>query len=402
MRGHVRKKGRNWYVVLEMDPDENGIRHQKTIAVRKELGLTKPATKRQAEELLVRKLKEIQDGTYFEPTELNLAEYLKRWLADYCKHNLRQKTYESYESLIRIHINPGLGTIPLAKLKPAHLQAFYGAKLTTGRADKKPGGLSTRTVRYLHSILKEALSHAVKWEYVPRNVAEAVTPPKNEPKKREAWTPAELGTFLEAVKDHRLYPLYLLAVSTGLRQGEILGLQWQHVDLQRKTLSVVQAMTRTSQGLMFGNPKTKSSQRTIHLPEHAVLALKQHRKQQLAELMALGNPDSSNDLVFTNQAGNPISPRNLLRHFTKTIEKAKLRPITFHGLRHTHATIMLLEGVSARVVSEILGHSSTSVTQDVYSHVLPDLQKEAARKMDKILSQTKGGKTEGTLLPSIK
>ncbi|GAW91904.1 integrase protein [Calderihabitans maritimus] len=196
--------------MLELDRDENGRRRQKWISVRKELGLPKPATKKQAEELLIQKLKELQEGWFIEPSKMTLKEYLHRWLEDYGRTNLRQTTFESYETTIRLHIIPEIGNIPLANLKPAHLQKLYADKLKGGRADGKEGGLSPRTVRYIHAILKEALKHAVKWELVARSVAEAVDPPKERPKGQQSWTAEEVHRFLEAVKDHRLYPLYLL------------------------------------------------------------------------------------------------------------------------------------------------------------------------------------------------
>lgn len=381
MRGHVKRKDGNWYVVLELDR-ERGKRKQKWISVRKELGLNKKATRSQAEELLIKKLRELQQGIYFDPEDMTVAEFLDRWMETYGETNLKKNTYNGYESFIRLHIKPEIGSILLSKLKPAHLQNFYSKKLKKGRADGKQGGLSARSVRYIHMILREALSHAVKWEVIPRNVAEAVTPPKEEKSRARTWTKEEAQAFLRAVSGHRLYPLYLLAISTGMRRGEILGLRWQDIDWNKGVISISQAAVATKEGLVIGDTKTDASQRTVAIPPSVLEALKLHRQRQREEAMVLGKPEITKGLIFTSQKGTPINPSNLIRHFKNIISKTNLPQLTFHDIRHTHATIMLQNGVHPKIVSERLGHSRISTTMDIYSHVMPDMQADAALKFE--------------------
>lgn len=387
MRGHVQSKlgadGKPvYYVVLELDRVD-GKRKTKWLNVRKELGLPKPATKRQAEQLLVDKLKELQEGTYIEPSGMTVAEFLKKWVNDYGKGSWRQSTLDNYSTIIRLHINPEIGAIPLDKLRPLNLQQLYAVKMEGGRADKKKGGLSVRTVRLIHHIMNESLAMAVKWGLVSRNVAEATTQPKAAAKKREAWTPEEARAFLSSLSGHRMYPLYLLALSTGMRRGEIIGLRWQDIDLDNGSLAISQAVVAVNGKAIVSEPKTSSSRRTVALSAQVTETLRKHGESQKAELSALGAANEG--FVFTSETGGRLDPRNLLRHFQKTASNAGLRVIPFHSLRHTSATMMLQAGIHPKVVAERLGHSRINITLDTYSHVLPDMQSQAASAMENAL-----------------
>lgn len=383
MHGHVEKKGANWYIVLERDRDDPGERKRTMLSARKELGLNKPSTKKQAQELLVKKLNELQTGTFVEPNEMTLAELLKQWMEVYCQANLRPTTYATHDSYIKNHIIPELGAIPLAKLKPLQIQKFLAGKLRSGRADKGTGGLSPNTVKYFHKIIRKALDQAVKWELVQRNVADAVTPPKTPQGAPKAWASADAKKFLGYVADHRLYPLYLLAISTGMRRGELIGLRWADIDRDRKALSVKQTIVVGEKGRSIASEtKTDSSKRAIALSPAILAALEKHRKSQREELLSLGQ---RSDLVFTSERGTAYGPRNLLRHFQTTSERAKVPVIPFHGLRHTCATLMLQAGVHPKVVAERLGHSKISTTLDIYSHVMPDMQEDAAQLLEDVL-----------------
>lgn len=403
MRGHVRKKGNNYYVVLELDRDENGKRRRITLSVRKELGLNRPATKRQAEQLLVKKLREIQEGTFIEPNDMTVGDLLDRWMESHGETNLKQTTYETHLSCINNHIKPAIGHIPLAKLRPLHLQQLYTDKLKGGRADGKPGGLSSSSVRYMHMIMHTALSAAVKWDLVARNVADAVTPPKVESVKQKTWTADEARKFLDYIREHRLYPLYYLALTTGMRRGELLGLRWQDINWEQRTLSINQTLVTTPGGQnIISSTKTESSNRVVALSAAMIAELRRHRKRQLEEMMVLGINSYDQELVFVSEVGTPINPRNLLRHFQTTAKKARLPVIPFHCLRHTSATLMLQQGIHPKVVAERLGHSRITTTLDTYSHVLPNIQAEAADVLEQTLaletiSSTEGRKTGGTL-----
>lgn len=388
MRGHVIKKDGNWYVVLELER-EDGRRRQKWISVRKELNLPKPANKKQAEELLTHKLKELHDGTFIEPAKMTLGAWLRRWVSAYCRVNLRRTTCESYESFIDHHILPALGHMELTKLRPLHIQELLSHKIKNGRADGKEGGLSPRSVKYIHTILHEALKHAVKLEIVPRNVAEAVTPPRETKAELQVWDVSQVNAFLEAASKHRLYPLFLLALTTGMRRGELLGLRWQDIDWKRKTISVCQTLVVTKEGIQFQEPKTNAGKRVIAVDNDVLEVLKFWRIRQTSELTArqtvYGAAEKNSLLVFCSIAGTPVSPRNLARIFETLIKKAKVPPLSLHGLRHTSATLMLKENIPAKVVSERLGHSKVGITLDTYSHVLPDMQREAADKISQVI-----------------
>lgn len=292
----------------------------------------------------------------------------------------------SYETIVRRHIVPALGKLPLQKLQPMHLQSLYSQKLQGGRADGKPGGLSPRTVRYIHSVIFEALKHAVKWQIVPRNVAEAVEPPRPARQEMQVLTEDQVRKFLATVQDDRFYAAYLLAITTGMRRGEILGLRWQDVDLKQGVVSINQILVRTSShGLVFQAPKTDRSRRTIAISPTVVQALRQQKKRQAEEKLIFGPDYTDTGLVFTMPEGHCVEPRNLTRQFELRLKKAGLPRVRFHDLRHTHATLLLQKEVHPKVVAERLGHSNINITLDTYSHVIPGMQREAARKIDEAL-----------------
>lgn len=359
-----------WAAVLDVGRGPDGRRRRVAFYGR---------TQREVQQKLTAALSEKQTGTYVVPEKISTGEYLLRWLSDYAAAAVRATTYVGYESAIKRHLVPELGGFELAKLQPMHLQRFYSRKLAEG--------LAPRTVRYLHVIIHEALKYAVKWGLVGRNVADAVEPPKVRRKEMRALTPAEAARLLAVAKDDRLYALYLLAVTTGMRQGELLGLRWQDLDLERATLSVRQALHRVSGKPVFEGPKTERSRRSIALPASVVAALRRHRTQQAREKLMLGQDYDDHGLVFCQPNGRPFDAKNLVQwRFKPLLRKAGLPDTRFHDLRHTCATLMLAEGVHPKIVSERLGHSTVTLTLDTYSHVLPDMQREAAEKLDALLS----------------
>jgi len=377
MRGYVVKKKKAWYIVLEMDR-EGGGRRQKWVSPRKQLGLKKAATKKQAEELLVKLLGDLQQGIYVAPNAMTVGELLDRWMEVHGKHNLAKTTYDMYESHIRKHIKPEIGSLQVSKVKPLQLQEFYGKKLEGGRADGRAGGLAARTIGDLHKILCAALGAAVTWEITTKNAANAVSPPKVAETPQPTWTAEVAQAFLTEVAKSRLYPLYVLAIATGMRRGELLGLRWQDIDWDKRHLTIVQALVATKAGPKIADTKTGSSRRAVAISEDMLGLLKIHQMRQAEERMLLGNNPAVGNLVFTSERGTTLNPRNLLRHFHAACTRAGVPKIPFHALRHTHATIMLKKGVHPKIVSERLGHSRVAVTMDVYSHVLPSMQAEVA------------------------
>lgn len=322
-------------------------------------------------------------GVLAEPSRETVGEFLSRWLQDSVKHSVRPRTFESYSLNVRRHLAPEIGHLALRKLTPGHVQRFYRKKLEEG--------LSPRTVQYLHAILHRALEQALRWGLAPRNVADAVDAPKPARREMQALTPEQADRFLEATRTDRLHALFALAVGCGLRQSELLGLAWSDVDLEAGRIQVqrqLQYLRRV--GPVLSEPKSARGRRSIALPAFVVEALRQHRKQQLGERLALG-PAWQNEwnLVFVTQVGTPIEATNLVRHFKGLLRRAGLPEIRFHDLRHSCASLLLAAGEHPKVVQELLGHSNISLTLDSYSHVLPTLQKQAAAKMDALLKNAR-------------
>ena len=307
-----------------------------------------------------------------------VEQYLTSWLADVVAHTVRQSTHESYSQMIRCHVLPELGKTKLDKLSAQQLAALYALKLEHG--------LSPRSVQYLHAVLHRALKQAVRWNLVVRNVADLVDAPRPKRTEIRPLSPAQVQTLVEAARGDRLEALYVLAVSAGLREGELLGLRWSDIELSASSLHVSQQARRVKgKGITFTAPKTDKGRRTVALPWVAVEALKRHRIAQLEERLGAGSEWIDNDLVFANEVGRPIERQNLMRRsFVPLLDRAGLPRIRFHDLRHSAATLLLSQGVHPKVVQERLGHSSIGLTMDTYSHVLPDMQREAAAKLDAI------------------
>ena len=310
---------------------------------------------------------------------LTLGAFLDEWLEHSVKPSVRPSTYKSYSGLVRLHLKPVLGHHRLTKLEPQHVQRFMNRKLKSG--------LSPRTVDYCRAVLRRALNQALRWGHVPRNVATLVDPPRAKRPEIQPLTPDEAKALLDAVAGDRLEALYAVALAVGLRKGEALGLRWDDVDLEAGTLSVRKQLQRVDGKLQLVDLKTDRSRRTITLPSISVDALRRHRVRQLEERLVAGRRWSDSGLVFTTTIGTPIDARNLSRWFHEHRERAGIRRVRFHDLRHTCATLLLVQGVHPRVVMDILGHSQISLTLDTYSHVIPSLQAEAAEKMDALLSR---------------
>lgn len=332
-----------------------------------------------------------QRGLPLDPGRMTLGEFLARWLDTAVKPSTRPSTFASYALNVRLHLGPSLGHIALRKLAPADVQGFYARKLE--------GGLSPRTVQYLHSILHRSLEQAVRWGLAPRNVCDAVDRPKAPRKLMTTLTPAEAARFLDAARADRFYALYVLAVTCGLRQGELLGLTWAQVNFKEEQLAVSSQLQfrRGTDGEAgrFELVQTKGGRgRNVALPPLAVSSLQQHRRAQLQERLALGEAwDGAWDLVFVTQVGTPVHHGNLLRRsFFPLLAKAGCPRIRFHDLRHTCATLLLQAGEHPKVVQELLGHASVTLTLDVYSHVLPSMQKAAAARIQAVLEAAKPGR----------
>ena len=329
-------------------------------------------------EKLVEALSNRNKGLVFEGDDQTLSAYLDRWLSGSVKSSVKSSTFESYERMIRNHIEPALGHRKLKNLTPDHVQYFYQSKLDAG--------LPPGTVRLMHGILHKALEQAVKWGIVPRNVCKATTPPKPNPEEIHPLDAEQAKRFLEAACGNRLESLYVLAVTAGLRIGELLGLRWEDVNLDTKTLRVRRTRSQAKSGPTFTVPKNGKG-RSIKLTRQAVEALKSHKAVQNAERLKLGDLWEDNGLVFCTTAGRPLDFRNVATaSFKPLLKRAELPDIRFHDLRHTCATLLLSRGHHPKLVQELLGHSSVAMTLDRYSHVLPGMGDQTAAAMEAALS----------------
>src|SRR5215203_1165487 len=318
-------------------------------------------------------------GIELDPSNVTVGEYLQRWLNDSVKGTVRLITFESYERLIRVHVLPAVGRIKLKALSPAHLQGLY--------RDRLDSGLSPCTVQRIHAVIHRALKQALRWGLVARNASEATDPPRAQRKEIHPLTPEQVRVLLKTAHGDRLEALYVLAITTGLRQGELFGLRWEDVDLAAGRLSVHQALTTPKGGRRLGPPKRSKSRRSVKLTAGAVKALTAHRDRQLEEREKLAELWNDHGFVFTTQVGTPLNRHNFFRRCYKPLlEEAGLpRSVRFHDLRHTCATLLLSKNVNPKIVQELLGHANISQTMDTYSHMLPDMQERAASAMDEIL-----------------
>jgi integrase len=373
MRGHVLKRGTKWSFVVDVGRTEEGRRKQ-----RWQSGF---ATKRDAQDALTETLSRLKGGNDVAPSKVTVAAFMRQWLAG-LPATVRPSTVEGYRNLAEGHIIPRLGPLALQKVTPAHLNAFYADLLAKGRKNGK-GGLSPRTVFYAHATIRKALAEALKHQLVLRNVADLATPPRqSEGTEMRVWTAAELRLFLDHIAADRLVGAYTLAATSGMRRGEVLGLRWRDLDLDGARLSVTQTVISVNYAVMTSAPKTARGRRSVALDPTTVEALKAHRTRQLAERVALGiGRPAADDLVFSNPDASPVNPAQFSDRFDRLVKAAGVPRIRFHDLRHTHATLALLAGIPAKVVSDRLGHSTVAITLDTYSHVLPALQEDAATKV---------------------
>jgi integrase len=337
--------------------------------------------KSQAEvrDMLTKALSDRIDGIVYDDENMSVGEYLDVWLKGSVRGSVRQSTYDRDTNLVNNHIKPVLGGLKLKKLNSAQVQSFYRDRLDTG--------LSASTVRKLHDILRRGLAQAVDWHLTPRNVADVVKPPRPLAKEMVALSADETGRLLDAAAEDRLEALYKLAVHTGMRQGEMLALRWQDVDLENAVVSVRRTLTRSGGKVTFGEPKTKKSRRSIRLTPQATEALRAHLERQLRDMEILGDRYRDQGLVFTTDTGAPINPSNLRqRSFAPLLKSAGLPHMRFHDLRHTCATLLLSRGVHPKFVQELLGHATIAITLDTYSHVIPSMGDATAKAMEDALA----------------
>lgn len=316
----------------------------------------------------------LETGTFSDAHGQTVAEFLDQWLQEVVRPNVRPWTFAGYEVHVRLHLKPAIGSLRLDKLGPIHVQRLMNQKIAEG--------LKPKTVRYIRGTLRSALNHGVRWGMVGRNAAALVGSPKVDQYEINPLTPSEARIFLDAMKEDRLEALYSVALTTGLRQGEALGLRWQDVDLELGYLRVSKQLQRIDGRLQLVEPKTARSRRSLAMPRTIVEGLRKHRERQEFERKQAGESWTETGLVFTGVSGNPLDGSAISKQFHRHLERAGLAQRRFHDLRHSCATLLLVQGVSPRVVMDVLGHSQISLTMNTYSHVIPELRREAADRMD--------------------
>jgi integrase len=328
---------------------------------------------------LVKALNDQQDGLPLVGERQTVGQYLAWWLETSKGARLRPRTLERYEQLIRLHIVPHVGTVALAKLSPQHLTDLYGKLLRAGQ--------SRRSVEFVHVVLHGALKQALRLRLIVRNPADAVDAPRPERREMRALSADEARQLLDTAQGDRLEAFYILALTTGMRMGELLGLRWRDVDLDAARLQVRTSLQRTRGQWHFAEPKTSRSRRNITLSSVAVAALRGHRARQLEEIATVGSVWVSYDLVFCGAAGQPLHVTSFGRlYFHPLLCRAGLPRIRLHDLRHSTATILLAGNVHPKYVQELLGHSTVSLTLDIYSHVVGNMQEQVAAHMDTVLA----------------
>ena len=368
--GHVYKRGDSWTYVLDVSLPGQRRRQKSKGGYR---------TKRDALSALNEAQGALQRGVYVEPSRLTIKMFLiDHWLPA-IKSRLRKSTLEGYRSSIRSHVLPRLGELLLQALTPDQLNAFYSELLEEGRRNGK-GGLSPKTVHNVHVMLHKALHDAVRWNYLPRNVAQFADPPRqtSSGKAMRAWSPGELRSFLLLVENDPHFAAWVLAANTGMRRGEVLGLRWQDIDFDRRRLAIRQTIISIDYQVEISEPKTARGRRSVALDSGTVAALRSHRVAQNQQKLKLGEAYQDFGLVFCREDGTPIHPDRFTQMFDKHVKDSGLPRIRLHDLRHTHATLALAAGIHPKVVSERLGHSTVAFTMDVYSHAIPSMEAEAA------------------------
>jgi integrase len=332
--------------------------------------------RKEVQEQLTKALHERQQGTFITGPRQTIRQFLTYWLEDVQKQAVRTRTYIRYESQLRLHILPILGNKELSKLSPQHVQTFYSQML------KK--GLSPQSIRLLQSMLHKAFDYAVRIGLLPRNICDAVTPPKIERPEMHALTLEQIQQLLEAARGNRIEALFVLASVTGMRRGELLGLKWRDINFAEGVLSVRRTLVELKGGTIESEPKSTSGNRSIVLPPFVLEVLKRHRVQQV-KMRLEAETWQDRDFVFCTSHGTPFAAANLRTMFKALLNKAGLPDIRFHDLRHSVATMLLSLGTHPKVVQELLGHHSISITMDTYSHVMPTMQKNVMARLDDLL-----------------
>lgn len=380
-------RGTTYQVIVFAGLDNQGKKKYKWVTCK---------TKREAQNLRAEMVHQSNTGALATPKG-TLSEFTDRWLKEYAQANLSPRTYEGYESIYRYHIKNTLGNISLKNLKPDHIQNYYASRLDRG--------LSTTTVRHHAMLIHRILEHAVKWQLLIRNPADAVTPPVTRHTEMHTLDKAQAELLLNELEKTPYYALFHTALFTGMRRSELLALRWQDIDLNMAEISVSRSMHRLKKTheIIFRGTKTAKSSRTIALAPDSCQVLRKHLDNEMTLCNQLEIPLTSERLVFCTTEGRELYPDSVSQVWGRTTKRLGMANIRMHDIRHTHASLMLKQGIHPKVVQERLGHSSITITLDTYSHVTPGLQQKAAEAIgvceNTVYSLVKSGKLQAVKLP---
>ncbi len=368
--GHIEQRGNSWSIKVSLGKDVTGKVRYQTATVR--------GSKKDAEKKLSELLHQASSGAITIPGKVRVADYVDRWLKDYAEVNVARNVFEKYQNILKDYVQPTIGNLLLTQVKPEHLQKLY--------SDWQTRGLSAGTIRYRHAVIHKALATALKWGLVARNVADAVDIPRLRRGEMVVWDEHELATFLEAAQDSQFYELFYLALFTGMRRSELLALRWQDVDFMMGQVSVSRGLHRLKDGsFIYNQPKSAKGRRTIALSPSVVLALRHYRDKLSMDAALLGTVIRDDSLIFCDLDGSPLRPDRVSHYWASMTLKAGVKRIRLHDARHTHASLMLKQGVHPKVVQERLGHSTIAMTLDIYSHIAPGMQEAAAASFDTLV-----------------
>jgi integrase len=373
MRGHVYQRGKSWTYVVDLPPDPStGERRQKSKG-----GFR---TEGEAEAACAEFITKLNKGLYVEDTSMTVADYLQLYLETHVEPNYKDTSYDVEQTIIEKRIIPAIGKVKLQQLTPIAITQFY---------TKLRKEYSSEYVKNIHATLRRALRQAYRWDILPTNIMDKVSTPKVEKKEMQFWTMEECQRFLQVAEGHVHYIIYALAIHTGMRRGEVLGLRWKDIDFERKTLTVLQTVNWTSNGVIIQTPKTKTSSRQIAVGDSLLKALRDRHKQVKENKLRHGKEYKNYDLVCCYDNGEPMKPKRITESFTLLTKRAGLKKIRFHDLRHSHASMLLKMGVNPKVGAERLGHSNVQIFLDRYSHLTESMQRDAVDLFESLMNEEK-------------
>ena len=395
MKGSIRKKGKySWQICVDIGTGSDGKRRRVYETVRSN---RKQEAQRRLNELLV----SLNKGAYTPPGHLTLKGLLNDWLEGYVKTNCSQKTLDGYRVIVEKHLIPDLGHIKIKELKPQDIQGYYG-RACEKFSPRTGERLSPRTVHHQHRVLSQALNYAIKQGYLLHNPCGMVSPPKPRRKPMRTLTPSELEVLLKNAQDSQFYPIIYTAASSGIRQAELLGLCWRSLDPDiTMSISINRTLYKRKGVIQFNPPKTRHSCRRVNMTPKLACFLREYRAERERLYQQMGKQLNLDCLVFANPEGTPIDPSVLSHSFARIVKGINLEGVRFHDLRHTFASLMLLRGAPAKVITEALGHSSVAFTMDVYSHIIEGMQEEAMALLDEVLPVGVYNKTVAKLSPIV-